>query len=131
MQHKHKHPTQRASSTGDPPPPFSPAILAGETLYVAGTIGFATTPPSDPAVEANGVLEAVQSVLESFGFTMNNLAMVTIFTSDLAYYDVFNTVYATYFGTQFPARAFIGAGSLVKGARFEVTAVADGRVQLQ
>ena len=39
-------------------------------------------------------------------------------------YDAFNSVYRTYFTTEFPARAFLGSGTLLFGARFEVMGIA-------
>jgi enamine deaminase RidA (YjgF/YER057c/UK114 family) len=39
----------------------------------------------------------------------------------------FNDVYKTYFGADYPARAFVGSGALVRLARFEVNAIAVKR----
>jgi enamine deaminase RidA (YjgF/YER057c/UK114 family) len=45
----------------------------------------------------------------------------------VAHYDAFNKIYRTYFTQEFPARAFIGSGRLLFGARFEVQAIAVRR----
>jgi len=45
----------------------------------------------------------------------------------VAHYDAFNRVYCTYFTKEFPARAFLGAGTLLFGARFEVQGIAVRR----
>jgi 2-iminobutanoate/2-iminopropanoate deaminase len=45
----------------------------------------------------------------------------------VAHYGAFNEVYRTYFTREFPARAFIGAGTLLFNARFEVMAIAAKR----
>jgi enamine deaminase RidA (YjgF/YER057c/UK114 family) len=58
---------------------------------------------------------------------MDDLVFVQIFCSDVAHYDAFNAVYRTYFEREFPARAFIGSGDLLFGARFEVQAIAVRR----
>jgi len=39
-------------------------------------------------------------------------------------YGVFNTDYRKYFKKDLPARAFLGAGSLLRGGRFEMQAIA-------
>jgi len=52
------------------------------------------------------------------------MVWVQIFTSDLKYYADFNAVYRTYFKSPMPARAFVGAGSLLGGAHFEVMGIA-------
>ena len=49
---------------------------------------------------------------------------VQIFATDLKDYAAFNTVYRTYFKGPLPARAFIGAGSLLGSAHFEVMGIA-------
>lgn len=55
---------------------------------------------------------------------MGDVVSVQAFASDVGLLETFNRVYRPYFGTRFPARAFIGAGPLLFGARFEVQAVA-------
>ena len=109
--------------------PFSGAVLVGNTLYLSGKIGL--TPdrkvPGSAAEEARIVLEDVKSTLIAAGMTMDDLVSVQIFCSDVSHYDAFNRVYRTYFTREFPARAFIGSGTLLFGARFEVQAIAVKR----
>ena len=109
--------------------PFSGAVLAGNTLYLSGKIGL--TPdrkvPGSAAEEARLVLDDVKATLAAAGMTMDDLVSVQIFCSDVSHYDAFNRVYRTYFTREFPARAFIGSGTLLFGARFEVQAIAVKR----
>jgi 2-iminobutanoate/2-iminopropanoate deaminase len=107
--------------------PFSEAIQAGDTLYVAGHIGL--DPKTQKAVEgtepeAHAVLDAVKQTIESAGLHMDDLVSVTVYCTDLSLYDAFNTVYKTYFHGHYPTRAFIGVASLVRGAHFEVSGIA-------
>jgi 2-iminobutanoate/2-iminopropanoate deaminase len=113
--------------------PFSDAVRTGDTLYVAGTLGLDPATLSDPktarvaaepADEARYALDAVKHTLEAAGFKMDDLVSVTIFCTDLDLYGTFNDVYRGYFHGHFPARAFIGASKLVRGARFEVMGTA-------
>ena len=109
--------------------PFSGAVLVGNTLYLSGKIGLTpdrTVPPS-AAEEARIVLDDVKATLTAAGMTMDDLVSVQIFCSDVSQYDAFNRVYRTYFTKEFPARAFIGSGTLLFGARFEVQAIAVKR----
>jgi 2-iminobutanoate/2-iminopropanoate deaminase len=112
-----------------PSPPFSSAVQAGANLYVAGTTD-GTDPatgklPVDATTGARVVMNNIKKTVEVAGYTMDDLVWVQIFTSDLKYYSDFNTVYRTYFkNPQLPARAFIGAGSLLGGAHFEVMGIA-------
>jgi 2-iminobutanoate/2-iminopropanoate deaminase len=107
--------------------PFSDAVLVGNTLYIAGHLGLDAktgAPPASAEDEAKMVMEAVKQTVEAAGLTMDDVASVQIFCTDLKLYDTFNAVYKTYFHGDYPARAFIGAASLVRGARFEVMGIA-------
>ncbi|MEO7053522.1 MAG: RidA family protein, partial [Rhizomicrobium sp.] len=109
-------------------PAFSAAVRTGDTLYVSGTTD-GTDPdtgkkPVDAAVAAKLVLNNVKKTLEAAGYMMDDLVWVQIFASDLKDYGDFNTVYRTYFKGPLPARAFLGAGSLLGGAHFEVMGIA-------
>ena len=77
--------------------------------------------------EARIVLDDVKATLAAAGMSMDDLVSVQVFCSDVAHFDVFNRVYRGYFTREFPARAFIGSGPLLFGARFEVQAVAVKR----
>ena len=108
-------------------PPFSQAVMAGDTLYIAGHIGL--DPKTQQAVatidgEARAVMDATRQALETAGLSMDDLVSVTIYCTDLELYDGFNAIYRSYFHGHFPARAFIGVKSLVRGAHFEIQAVA-------
>lgn len=72
-------------------------------------------------------MDGVKRVLESQGVAMDDLVSVQVFCTDFSLYDKFNGVYRTYFHEQFPARAFLGVASLIRGAHFEVTGVAVKR----
>jgi len=112
---------------GGSPLPFSDAVLAGETLYVAGHLGVdphTGNAPADPAAEAHLVMDAVKRTVESAGLTMDDLVSVTVFCTDLKLYDTFNATYRTYFHGHYPARAFIGTDKLLRGGHFEVQGVA-------
>ena len=105
--------------------PFSDAILAGDTLYLSGRLGLENGQlPADPQQEARNVLDQIQAVLEQAGMTMDDLVSVQVFCSDVAYFGDFNAVYTSYFSGAPPARAFVGSGALLRGARFEVAGIA-------
>lgn len=109
--------------------PFSEAVKVGNTLYLSGMIGLdeAGEVPATAEAEARNVMEQMRSVVEEAGMTMDDLVLVKVFCSDVGLYDAFNAVYREYFEGAFPARAFIGSGTLLFDARFEVQAIAVGR----
>src|SRR5712664_2576713 len=97
--------------------PFSDAILAGNTLYMAGRIGIDPKTGKVPEKiedEAKVLLDGEKEVLAKAGMTMDDLVYVQIACTDLSLFGKFNPIYASYFSTKdYPAREFIGAGSLL------------------
>ena len=107
--------------------PFNDAVQVGQTLYVSGRIGFrpgTSQVPDDPSEEARYMLDGVRDVLAQAGMGMNDLVNVQIFCSDISLFNTFNAVYKQYFTGDLPARAFIGSGPLLFGARFEIVGMA-------
>jgi 2-iminobutanoate/2-iminopropanoate deaminase len=117
------------SATDDNVPPFSGAVLVGDTLYLSGSIGLDENNevPDNAQDEARMVLNSVKRTLEAAGMTMDDLVSIQIFCSDVKHYQAFNDVYRTFFTREYPARAFIGAGTLLFNARFEVQGIAVKR----
>ena len=110
--------------------PFSDAVLVGDTLYLAGRIGFLPGTRQLPATaeeEARLLLDQYKAVLAEAGMTMDDLVSVQVFCSDVKLFDTWNQVYPKYFGKDLPARAFLGSGTLLGGAHFEMQAVAIRR----
>ena len=129
-------PVQHFSSSGPVPagataggsgPAFSSSVMAGDTLYVSGTTDMDRStgkPPTDPKVGARIVMDNIKRTVEGAGLTMDDLVWVQVFATDLGNYAAFNEVYRTYFKGPLPSRAFIGAGSLLGNANFEVMGIA-------
>ena len=107
--------------------PYSNAVLVGDTLYLAGSIGIdpdTGAPPDSIEEEVRIVMDSMKQRLEMVGMTMDDLVNVRVYCPDLSLYDKFNAVYRTYFKEHFPARAFIGSGPLLLQGHFEVTGIA-------
>lgn len=110
--------------------PFSEAVWFDDTLYVAGHLGIDPKTgqvPQDPALEAKLVLDAVKATVERAGATMDGFVSVTVYCTDLSLYETFNNVYKTYFHANYPARAFVGVATLLRGGHFEVQGIAVKR----
>jgi len=70
----------------------------------------------------------LKGTLTQAGMTMDDLVYVQIACTDLSLFDKFNPIYKSYFTTNdYPAREFIGAGSLLRGGHFELQAIAVRR----
>ena len=107
--------------------PYSNAVLVGNTLYLAGSIGIDSStgrPPENVKEEVRLVMDSMKQRLEMVDMTMGDLVKVEVHCPDLSLYDEFNEVYRTYFDNHFPARAFLGSGPLLRNGRFEITGTA-------
>jgi 2-iminobutanoate/2-iminopropanoate deaminase len=108
--------------------PFSPGILAGNTLYVAGHLG------RDPVTSklVTGGIEAetrqsianIRAVLQSGGMDLKDVVSVTVYITDFAEFERFNAVYREFFPTDPPTRATVQVAALNVGARVELQAIA-------
>ncbi len=110
--------------------PYSRAVQVGDTLYLAGdgVINPETGKPYDePREEAHKLMRSFRAALGEAGMTLDDLGTVTVYCSDLSLYETFNEVYRSYFTKEFPARAFVGAGDLLWGMRFEMQGIAVKR----
>jgi 2-iminobutanoate/2-iminopropanoate deaminase len=110
--------------------PFSDAVLVGNTLYLAGRIGIdpeTGKPPAELEKEIRLLLDGMKATLAAADLTMDNLVSVQVFCPDLSLYEKFNEIYRTYFTKDFPARAFIGSGPLLRGGHFEAQGIAVRR----
>jgi 2-iminobutanoate/2-iminopropanoate deaminase len=67
----------------------------------------------------------MKAVLAAADMTMDDLILVTIYTTDMQEFAKLNTVFGSYFeGTVYPSRAAVGITALAKGARVELVAIA-------
>lgn len=110
-----------------PPLPFSDGVLSGNTLYLSGRLGLDPKTgkiPENREEEIRNILDGMKATLEQAGMKMDDLVYVQVFCPELSLYDSFNDIYRTYFSKDFPARAFIGSGPLLRGAHFEVQGIA-------
>jgi 2-iminobutanoate/2-iminopropanoate deaminase len=108
--------------------PYSQAIMAGNTLYLAGQIAIdpATNQVKSGTIEEETklVLENLKAVLEAAGMTMANVVSTTVFMTDLNEFPRMNAVYATYFPQNPPARATVQVARLPRDVKVEIAAIA-------
>ncbi len=108
--------------------PYSPGILTGDTLYIAGHLG--RDPDSTALVSGGIVAETRQSfanirgVLQAAGMDLENVVSVTAYIADIGEFATFNEVYREYFPEDPPARATVQVAALNVGARIELQMIA-------
>jgi enamine deaminase RidA (YjgF/YER057c/UK114 family) len=110
--------------------PFSDAVLVGDTLYISGRIGLDPVTGEVPASidsEIELLFDGFQAVLREAGMTMDDLVWVQVYCPDISLWQRFNSAYVRLFSREFPARAFLGSGTLLLKGRFEMLGIAVKR----
>jgi len=104
--------------------PYSQAIQAGETLYLAGQIGLDPVTgelvPGGVEAEARQVMANLGAVLEAAGFDFADVVQTQIFLTDLGAFAAVNAIYGEFFTADPPARATVGVATLPRGAAVEI-----------
>lgn len=106
--------------------PYSPGILAGNTLYVAGQVGRKSdgTYPEKFEDEVAQTLENVGKILKSAKYSFADAVAVQVHLTDVSTFQAMNSVYMKYFPEPRPARTTVGVKELVGPARIEITVTA-------
>jgi 2-iminobutanoate/2-iminopropanoate deaminase len=108
--------------------PYSQAVKVGPWLFLSGQI------PIDPRsgevvdgdieVQTRRVLENVKAILESMGYTLDDVVKVTVYLADLKDFPRFNNVYSEYFKDKPPARTTVQVAGLPRNAKIEIDVIA-------
>jgi len=107
--------------------PYSQAVRAGDTVFLSGQI------PLDPATgelvagdiatQARRAFDNLRAVCEAAGGSLDGVARLGLYLTDLGDFAAVNAVMAEYFQAPYPARSTIQVSGLPKGAHFEVDAI--------
>ncbi len=107
--------------------PFSPGILAGDFLYLSGSIGNkdgALATSGDIEEETRQTMENLKKVLQAAGMDFSHVVRSNVFLSDTRHFQAFNNVYRTYFDKGPPTRATVQADIAIPGSLVEIAMVA-------
>ncbi len=123
------HGERRAVQPKEFPPgrPFSPAVWAGQTLYVAGQIGSDLKTGKIPETfedEVKTCLDNVGVILKAAGLGFDDVVTVNVYLTDMSLFQRMNSVYISYFKEPRPARTTVGVSGLAGGAKIEITVAA-------
>ena len=110
-----------------PKMPFSPAIRAGDYIFVSGQGGF-QDPKTGEAIkgieaQTRQCLENMKQVLEMAGSSLNDVVKVTIFLGNVADFARMNEVYQSYFLKDQPARSTAVTGLVVPNMLAEMECI--------
>ncbi|MDB0058799.1 RidA family protein [Gammaproteobacteria bacterium] len=107
--------------------PYSQAVQWGDVVFISGQI------PLDPENgqlnnatfedETNQVLDNLEAICQEAGGTLDHILKLTIYLTDLAKFDVVNSIMASRFSEPFPARATVEISKLPKAVSIEMDAI--------
>ncbi|MCY4287379.1 MAG: RidA family protein [Aestuariivita sp.] len=104
--------------------PFSPAVRAGDFIFISGQIAMTET----GEIESGGIesqtrrtMENLIAVLRKAGCTLEDVAKVNVWLDDPRDFWTFNRVYASYFPNGAPARSTVRS-QLMVDAKVEIDA---------
>ena len=108
--------------------PYSPFILAGNTLYLAGQIPIDAKTGKlvkDDIREATKVvMQNIGTILKKNNMDYSNLVKCTIYLKDLNNYSLMNEVYASFFDGEYPARVAVEVARLPLDSDIEISSIA-------
>ncbi|MCY4302457.1 MAG: RidA family protein [Aestuariivita sp.] len=106
--------------------PFSPAVRAGDFVFISGQVAMTETGEIEAgSIEAQTkrTMENVITVLKQAGCTLDDVAKVNVWLDDPRDFWTFNRVYASYFPNGTPARSTVRS-QLMVDAKIEIDVTA-------
>ncbi|GAB3248642.1 RidA family protein [Larkinella harenae] len=90
---------------------YSDGVIAGGFLFISGqaSVDFKTSQFVLGTIEdeTHRTLQNIKAILESAGATMDDVVKCTVHLADIAEFDRYNVVYASYFPAIKPARTTV------------------------
>lgn len=108
--------------------PYSQAVEINNMLFISGQIPL--NPETSKIVEGGiteqttRVMENIKAILEKAGYSFENIVKCTCLLSDMSNFQAMNTVYATYFPENPPARAAFAVKTLPLEVLVEIECIA-------
>lgn len=108
--------------------PFSPAIKAGDFIFVSGQTGF-TDPKTGKEIkgieaQTGQCLECVKQVLEAAGAKLSDVVKVNVYLRNAEDFPKMNEVYVRYFPADYPARTTVKPGLVMPPMLIEIDCIA-------
>ena len=117
-----------ASNAAKPIGPYSPAIRAGNLLFLSGQVGFDPSSGAlvdgDISAQTDQVMRNIGALLNAAGTDFAHVVRTTVFLADMAEFAKMNEVYARYVVDPPPARSTVQVARLPRDARVEIDVIA-------
>lgn len=114
------------AGAGGQPLPFSPAVRAGDFVYVSGQIAMNDRGEVEPGgieAQTRRTMENVGKVLEMAGCTFDDVVKANCWLDDPRDFWTFNKIYSGFFPNGGPARSTVRS-QLMVDAKVEVDVIA-------
>jgi 2-iminobutanoate/2-iminopropanoate deaminase len=109
-------------------PSFSHAVIAGDYVHVAGSLGTLgdTTELADGGAgpQTTQTLRNIEKILEAVGLGLGDVVKMNVYLSDMSRFDEMNEAYMAVIGDSPPARITVGGADLALSAAVEIDCVA-------
>jgi len=106
---------------------YSQAVRIRNTVYLSGQIALIPETmelkEGDIAERIHQVFKNLTAVCEAAGGSLQDIAKLNIFLTDLSHFSTVNEIMAQYFEQPYPARAAVGVKELPKGTDVEMDAI--------
>lgn len=114
------------ANAAKPVGPYSPGILVKDYLYVSGqgVRDAKNNMPEGIAAQTKQCLENVKAIVEAAGLTMEHIVHLQLYLEQMKDFAEVDSVYASYFPNDPPARIVIGVTKMPTDTTVEMTAVA-------
>lgn len=117
-----------APNAAKPIGPYSPAIRAGNLLFISGQVGFDPATgvliDGDISAQTDQVMRNIGALLEAAGTDFAHVVRTTVFLADMGEFVAMNAVYARYVVDPPPARSTVQVAALPRNARVEIDVIA-------
>jgi 2-iminobutanoate/2-iminopropanoate deaminase len=117
-----------APNAAKPIGPYSPAIRAGNLLFLSGQVGFdpatGALVDGDIAAQTDQVMRNISALLRAAGTDFAHVVRTTVFLADMSEFARMNEVYARYVVDPPPARSTVQVARLPRDARVEIDVIA-------
>ena len=117
-----------APNAAKPIGPYSPAIRAGNLLFLSGQVGFDPSSGAlvdgDISAQTDQVMRNIGALLKAAGTDFAHVVRTTVFLADMAEFAKMNEVYARYVVDPPPARSTVQVARLPRDARVEIDVIA-------
>ncbi len=107
--------------------PFSPAIRAGDYIFVSGQVGFVNATGKEvkgTEAQTRLCLENMKRVLVAAGASLDDVVKVNVFLRNEEDFAKMNEVYQGYFPGDKPARSTVVAGLALPNMLIEIDCIA-------